>query len=212
MKPRRVLIVGYPGATQVGRHFADAAAALNLDASLCDVRRAWQGGPIRRRIAWYLRGHRPVRLRAFSAEVLERVRAERPDVVLATGLAPIDAATLRAIGREGATCMNFLTDDPWNPAHRAPWFLAGLRHYDQVWSPRQANLHDLRVAGVRRVEYLPFAFNPAVHFPEAATDEAERHGYEADVLLAGGADRDRVAVARELIASGLNVALHGGFW
>jgi len=212
MKVSRLLIVGSPEPTHVGHHLADAARALDVSVAVCDVRRAYEGGAIRRRLWWYLRGRRPVRLRSFAAEVLRRVRTERPDVVLTTGLAPLDVATLRAIGREGVRRVNFLTDDPWNPVHRAPWFLAGLPHYDQVWSPRQANLHDLRVAGVRRVEYLPFACNPSVHYPEAPADEREWHQYDSDVLLAGGADPDRVPYARALIGAGCRVALHGGYW
>jgi hypothetical protein len=211
MKARRVLIVGHPATTQLGRHLLDAATTLELETAFADTADAYSGSGLKRRILWRLAGHRPARLRAFGAAVLARVRHERPDVVIATGIAPLDGETLLAIGREGIRRVNFLTDDPWNRAHRAPWFLAALPHYDHVWSPRHANMHDLRRAGVRRVDYLSFGYNPAVHWIEKAVDD-ERQQYDADVLLAGGADADRVAWVSPLLRAGFAVALHGGYW
>lgn len=212
MTERRLLLVGDPGPAQLGGHLVSAARSLGVTVHLCDMRRAYGGGALRRRLSWWLRGRRPARLREFSAMVLDAVRRQQPDVMLATGLAPLDEPTLSAIGREGVRRVNFLTDDPWNPAHRAPWFLAGLGCYDHVWSPRHANLHDLRRTGVRRVDYLPFGYNPDVHRPQAPATDQERHAYDVDLLLAGGADRDRVAFLAPVLDAGFRVALHGGYW
>lgn len=212
MTAPRVLLVGDPGATQLGGHLIDAATTLGVPLHVCDSRTAYQGNAVKRHMLWRFGGHRPARLAAFSAQVLSDVRRHRPDVLLTTGLAPVDVATLRAIGAEGVRRVNFLTDDPWNRAHRAPWFLAALPHYDHVWSPRQANLSDLQRAGVGQVDYLPFGYNPAVHCWQQADTGAEQHEFDADVLLAGGADPDRVAVVAPLLRAGIQVALYGGYW
>lgn len=211
MKAGRILIVGDPQPTQLGRHLLDAAHALGLEAQVADIGAAYRGSGLRRRLLWRFRGHRPARLRPFGGELLGLVRQFRPDVVLATGLAPIEAAVLEAIGVDGIRRINFLTDDPWNPVHRAPWFLATLPHYDHVWSPRHANLHDLRLSGVRRIDYLPFAYNPQVHWVDVPTAD-DRGAYDVDVLLAGGADADRVAWLAPIIRAGFTVALYGGYW
>jgi hypothetical protein len=52
----------------------------------------------------------------------------------------------------GIKRFNFLTDDPFNRAHYAPWFLKALPDYDVVFSPRRANIQDLLNAGCPRVE------------------------------------------------------------
>jgi spore maturation protein CgeB len=72
-------------------------------------------------------------------------------------------------------------------------------------------MHDLRRAGVRRVDYLPFGYNPGVHWIEPPSVE-EQPQYQADVLLAGGADKDRVAWVTPLMRAGFSVALYGGYW
>lgn len=210
MTVRSVLIVGYPGDVHVGAHFHDAARELGLTVTFCDCRRAYDGNPLVRRLLWWGAGRRPAQFDAFSEHVWTSVRTTKPDIVLATGIAPISDRTLRRIGALGIPRLNFLTDDPWNPAHRAPWFLQALTEYDWVFSPRPGNLDDLRTLGVRHVELLPFAYNPRVHYyvPAGSTDASEH----IDVVVAGGADRDRVKLVAPLIEAGLSVALFGGYW
>lgn len=207
----RVLLVADPAPTQLGAHLLDAAASLGVDIELCDTREAYRGSVIQRKMAWWLAGHRPARLDAFSASVAASARRHRADVVVTTGLAPVTREILDRIHASGVRVLNFLTDDPWNPAHRAPWFLKALAAYDIVFSPRRANLDDLRQAGVRRVEYLRFGYSPTAHRPERpAADLAAT--FEADVMLAGGADPERVRTVAPLLAAGVSVALYGGYW
>jgi hypothetical protein len=206
----RLLIVGNPDPVHVGSHFYRAAVSLGIDSRLSDAREAYRAPAWRQKTDWWMRGHRPARLVEFSARVLQIVRTFAPDVVLTTGLAPLDAPTLATIGELGSARLNFLTDDPWNPAHRAPWFQEALPQYDRVFTPRQANVADLRDAGVPAVSVLPFAYAPDVHFPEAPATTADDS--EVDVMVAGGADRDRVEVVAPLIQAGFTVALYGGYW
>jgi spore maturation protein CgeB len=206
----RLLIVGNPDPVHVGSHLHMAAGSLQIEARLCDTREAYDAPAWRQKTDWWMRGRRPARLPEFSARVLQTVRSFAPDVVLATGLAPLNAATLKTIGELGAARVNFLSDDPWNPAHRAPWFLDALKHYDHIFTPRCANVPDLQQCGTATVSVLPFAFAPDQHFPEPpAADDAS---WQADVMLAGGADRDRVASVVPFIRAGFSVALYGGYW
>lgn len=206
----RLLIVGNPDPVHVGSHFYRAAVSLAMDARLCDARDAYRAPAWRQKTDWWMRGHRPARLVEFSARVLQIVRTFAPDVLLTTGVAPVDAPTLRTIGELGSARLNFLTDDPWNPAHRASWFHEALPQYDRVFTPRQANVRDLEAAGVPAVSVLAFAYAPDVHFPEAPVTTT--HDWDVDVLVAGGADRDRVEVIAPIIRAGFSVALCGGYW
>jgi spore maturation protein CgeB len=131
---------------------------------------------------------------------------------VATGLAPLERHTIDEVGALGAVRLNYLTDDPWNPAHRAGWFLDALAGYDRVFSPRRANLEELRQAGCGEVAYLPFAFNPEQHYPQAPYTQEEQEQLACDVAFVGAADRDRLPFAEALVGAGLHVALYGGFW
>jgi spore maturation protein CgeB len=119
---------------------------------------------------------------------------------------------LEKIGQLNVARLNYLTDDPWNPVHCSRWFLHALGGYDRVFTPRRSNLEALVQRGCRQVEYLPFAYDQALHFPEPPVSPSEPSGLGCDVLFVGGADRDRLPYAEALISAGLNVALYGGYW
>jgi len=206
--PRRILIVGNRGGTNVGECFERAANAVALDAHLMESRHAMDAPSWLRRLNLHLRGHRPTRLHSFSDAVYAHCVDWRPDVLLTTGIAPLRAETLLRIRSLRVTTLNYLTDDPWNPAHYAPWFIQALNKYHFVFSPRRANLDDLKAAGCDKADYLPFAYDPSIHFWEspAAGD------YKTDVLFIGGCDKNRIPYCRALLQAGLRLSLYGDYW
>jgi spore maturation protein CgeB len=207
-----LLLVGNPDPVHIGAHLAHAARGLGIETVMCDITEAYDGPLWQNRINWWLRGRLPTRLQAFSAKVLETCRDVRPKWLLATGIAPVEEAALKEIGKLQVRRLNYLTDDPWNPAHRAPWFLRAVPQYDYVFSPRRATLGDLRRLGSRSACYLPFAYAPESHFPEAPANDGERARFQSDIVFVGGADRDRVPYMAALIQAGFDVALYGGYW
>ena len=161
----RLLIIGNPEEFHVGAHLFRAALDSGIEPHLSDVRHAFEGPMLWRRIHWRIFKNRPLRLNRFSQSVLDDCQAFHPDVILTTGIAPVTQSVLNQVGIEGITRFNFLTDDPWNRAHYAPWFLRALPCYDHVFSPRRSNLADLRAHGCRDVSWLPFAYSPELHAP-----------------------------------------------
>jgi len=208
----KILLAGNPGVVHVGAHLNHAAKTLGFHVKLCDLTAAFSGPLWLTKFNWCLRGHRPSRLREFSRQVVQACREFRPSCMLSTGIAPIEAWALEAIGKLGVQRFNYLTDDPWNPAHRAQWFMKALACYDHVFSPRRASLEDLRLLGCAQVSYVSFAYAPELHFPEPPATAQERAQFDADVVFVGGADRDRVPYIAALIRAEFKVALYGGYW
>jgi hypothetical protein len=206
-----LLIVGNPSLFHIGSHFREAASALSIPAEIHDTRPVFDAPWPVVQFNWRVLGHRPPHLAAFSRAVDSRCQAMHPRWLLATGAAPVTAKTLQRLGDLGVQRLSFLTDDPWNPAQRAAWFLDALPFYDLVFSPRRVNLDDLRRLGCRQVQYLPFAYAPHIHFPEHASPD-ELSQFECDVLFYGGADNDRLPYVKALIKAGLQVHLYGGYW
>ncbi|HEX2676321.1 MAG TPA: DUF3880 domain-containing protein, partial [Polyangiales bacterium] len=192
----RVLIVGQAAPEHVGAAFLSAARSAAIDATLADSTAAWAGGKLRQRLSFRLLGKRPTALGTFSRRVVELCREVRPSVLLSTGVAPVTHDALRAIGKLGVRRINYLTDDPWNPATGARYFWKSLREYDTIYSPRHANMNDLRAHGCGDVRFMPWAYNPELHFPETAQNDAERARYACDVAFVGGGDAGRVELVR----------------
>ncbi len=209
---KRLVIVGMGGPTDVGRHLLVAARAMGIETTSIDFEAAFEGPWWQTKANWWMRGHRPTHLRRFTERVVDACREVEPTWVIATGLAPLADSGLESMGHLGVRRLNYLTDDPWNPTRRSPWFMKALPLYDHVFTPRRANLEDLTRAGCRQVSHLPFAYAPDVHFPDPPGSPEEQARFDADVVFVGGADRDRVPYLSALIEEGFDVALYGGYW
>lgn len=207
-----LLLVGNPGIVHVGAHLSNGAKQLGLRNQLYNVNDAFNAPWWLNKFNWWLREHYPTHLKEFSQRLIEACKECRPRWLVATGLAPIEAQALKEMGVLDVIRINYLTDDPWNPAHRASWFMKALPLYDYLFSPRSANLEDLRKIGGPNVSYLPFAYAPELHFPEPPDAPEEQVQFDADVVFAGGADQDRVPYIAALIKTGFKVALYGGYW
>lgn len=206
-----LLIVGNPSIFHMGSHLLQAAQTLSIPAEIYDTQPAFAAPWLLRQFTWRFLGHRPPRLGAYGSTLLARCRQAPPRWLLATGAAPLQADVLHSLGDLGICRICFLTDDPWNPAQRAAWFLAALPHYDLIFTPRRANLDDLFRLGCRQVQYLPFAYAPHIHYVEQLASD-RRGRFECDVLFYGGADADRLPYISALIEAGLTVHLYGGYW
>ena len=203
----KVALVGMFGGTHLGGSFAGAAERLGVEHIAFDADEAFSGPRLLRTLSWRLAGHRPPRLHSFSERVVASCLENRPDVLIALGTASLTRASVQKLASAGIVCMTFCSDDPFNKTQRADWHLAALPAYGVVFTPRRANITDLRALGCADVRYLPFGYDEALFGPPA-----EENGQDLDVLFVGGADRDRVEFMREFLRSGLKTGLVGGYW
>lgn len=205
------MIVGVMEEKHVGGQLRKAAGKLGVAAECIDTTEAYQGNALIRKIAWYL-GRRPVGLGKFSAKVLAAAKETRPSVILTTGQVPLNASSLKELGGLGIIRLNYSTDDPWNPAHRAGWFLKALGHYDRVFSTRKANLDQFRGPGIQ-AEHLSFGYDPDLYYPDTGCRIPDSgSGEEEKVFLAGGGDGDRYPLVRALQEARIKMSLWGGYW
>jgi spore maturation protein CgeB len=207
----KLLITGGSGGTNIGDALIKAANDLNLNPIFLNSQFAYKAPELIKKINWHLRGKYPSKLNSFSRDVVQTCLNSKPQTLLTTGIAPINFQALQRLGSLGIQRLNFLTDDPWNRSHYAPWFFKSLPLYDVVFSPRRANIDDLRRAGCRNVQYLPFGYEPELFYPEMPSP-LEESEFTSDVVFAGGADRDRVDYIFALIQAGINVNLYGSYW
>ncbi len=201
----KVLLIANFGSVHVGSHLAKGADSLGLPLVKANALEAYEAPWWLRQWCWRVMGKIPPRLSQFQSKVLQQFHQSGAKTVVTTGLSPLTAATIVEMKKSGATVANYSTDDPWNPAHKATWFLKALPSYDLVLSTRRANLDEFRQAGVKRVEWLPFGYAPNMHFPwegEPLNEDC------ADVAFYGNVDADRIPLLEHLVQSGLRLALH----
>lgn len=203
----RILISGNVAGTNIGGSFCRAALAGGHDAKPVLLDLAFQGRRVWRLISWRLLGRRPPSFGHYQNILLDYLRNEQPDILLTTGVSPVSRETLRRFGDAGVRCINFSTDDPWNPVHRGPRFLASIPEYERIATPRRANIADFERAGAKAVEYVPFGYDPVLipAVEEMVSDSPE-------IVFVGGGDTDRVSMLTPLAESGLSFAIYGSGW
>jgi spore maturation protein CgeB len=172
------------------------------------VGRANGGNRLLNAVYWHLVDRRPRYLDRFSAEIVAACRRDETNMIIVSGTGALTKSAVRALRAAGNICVNYSTDDPWNPMQRARWYLRALPEYDFVFTPRRANIEELRRLGCVHVHYLPFGYDDELFAPPQGDNASVSH----DVLFVGGADRDRVSFMTRFMRSGPSVALVGGYW
>jgi spore maturation protein CgeB len=210
---KKLLLIGHSGGTHLASSLFSASQFFSdhLITRLIDILPAYKAPQWYRYISWHLLGKKPASLRSFNNSVIDICNEFQPDYLIATGVSPLQSQTIQIIRRSKVRTVNFITDDPWNSAHYARWFLDALPQYSTVFSPRRAIMQQLYQIGCQDVRYLPFGYDPHLFHPISPTlEECETHS--SDVMFAGGGDRDRVPYISALIKAGIEVGLYGGYW
>jgi spore maturation protein CgeB len=203
------MIVGNDEETHIGHHFKKAARELGLNVVFCDVKEATKGSVWLQRLKWRFFDRQPLYLNRFSRFVVDNCKKKQVQAILATGIAPLNYLALKEIGDLKIKRINYLTDDPFSPSQKANWFLQSLPFYDFLFTPRRANIDDLKTLKEKNIYYLPFGYEPEIHFPEAVSVVESDY---SDVLFYGGADKERIPYIRALIKEGFKISLYGGYW
>lgn len=87
----------------------------------------------------------------------------------------------------------FNTDDPFNLSASGSSnnnILASIPHYDYYFSFSRRLLDPIQKSGAKNVGYLPFGFDPELHYPEKPSP-AEKALYANDIVFIGNWDRER---------------------
>lgn len=213
----RVLLVGIGEFFHVGAFFRNALDALGHERAFVDESAYLQ--PSMRshfhKAAYRLLRRRPLTYWKFNRDILERAKEFRPGIVIITGGRHISPQTLAQLRADtGAMLVNYATDDPFNPLNSSAALLGGIPFYDLYACTKRAIMADVGRAGCPNVCFVPFAYEPSLHFPEQPRSPDERSRFESDVVFIGGADADRSPYFEALVKAmpGVQLRLYGGYW
>jgi glycosyltransferase involved in cell wall biosynthesis len=213
----RTLLIGNMTFYHIGAFFRKALQALGyphvaMDQSVYEH----DGFPsVARKVAFRLMGRRPLGFWRFNRDILAAARGLQPELVLITGSAPVAASTLRELReRMGAVLVNYATDDPFGRVASPPSVEANIPLYDLYVCTKRTIIDDVRAAGCAQVTFLPFGYEPSLHFPEGFGSAEELEKFSSDVVFVGGGDRDRYPYFEGLVRAipELRLGLYGLAW
>ena len=142
----------------------------------------------------------------YQESLLNLVRQEKPDLILVTGILPLQARIFRFICSYGGKIVNYLTDDPWNPIHKRNKFISNLKDYDHIFSTKYGLQGRLKHAGCWSTSWLPFAYDPTLHHPVNAP-------WGKEIVFIGTGARERLPWLEALSElSDTKKTIYGNSW
>jgi hypothetical protein len=205
-------LIGHFAEEHIGSHFETAAGELHIPTQTLDVDLSKSKISLLNKLAWRMGRKAFWKQNSFQNRIKGQLNKSSSNILLVTGSSPVLKSTLQNLTSQGIKSVNFLTDDPWSLSHRSSRFLKALPNYDILATPRKSNLEELSLLSKKQVLYLPFGYNPALHFEEASITADEQSRLGCDVLFFGGADADRLPFIKAIIRAGFTIKLYGGYW
>lgn len=101
--------------------------------------------------------------------------------------------------------VNFNPDSPWDASNRSPQILESIPIYDIHFTWNKGLLEPFQSLGAKKVEYLPFAYDPELHRPIEIVAEPE---FDAIFIGTYSPERDRLLGN----VKDLNVRIAGNGW
>jgi len=137
---------------------------------------------------------------------VREVEEVKPDLVVVTGILPLTSKVFLAVKKHNGLMVNYLTDDPWNPIHKRKSFLTNLPNYDHIFSTKRSLQKRLKQAGVPSTSWLPFAYDPELHYPVPAK-------LGPDVVFIGTGAQERLPWLSEVAKiPGVQRRIYGNSW
>jgi spore maturation protein CgeB len=213
----RILLVGSGEFFHVGAFLARALCSLGYQYAFVDESfflKATETS-LFHKVAFRLLRRRPLSYWSFNRSLIDTACDFRPDVMLVTKGSYISPRTLATIKQRTSTVLiNYATDDPFNASVSTPDLVAAIPHYDVYACTKRAIMADVRSSGCSHAVYVPFAYEPELHFPEMPRCQTELETFACDLAFAGGMDGDRIDMLGPLRTSipELRLNLYGGYW
>ena len=149
------------------------------------------------------------RAESCNRRLLEQARRFEPDITLVLKGSELDSETLSEVRRQTTIALvNWYPDDPFE-THSEPdrdeGFLRTVSEYDIVFIWSRQLFSELEREGASRVEFLPFARDPSLHYPADAVDK-----FDCDVIFVGGWGVARESQLKEL--TDMDLQIYGDAW
>ncbi len=115
----------------------------------------------------------PLIVNEFGREIARLARELKPDLVFVFKGSMVKSDIIQACKSTGALAVNFYPDLDfgWYYAQIGNDFASCMKAYDVLFTPKSYQVERLKNIGARRVEYLPYAYDPWCHYPVTLSTE-----------------------------------------
>lgn len=151
----------------------------------------------------------------YSRVLIKRVTEFEPQLVFIFKGALVRRSVLDHAHQKQALVFNFYPDVKFDEHYRAfgHEYAGCVPAYDCIFSPKAYHAELYQRSGAKRVEFMPYAYDPWCHFPVELSD-AERSSFASDVAFIGTWGNTRAEFLEELVRNSFphHLAIWGNQW
>lgn len=208
-----VLLIGTGKFFHVGAFFRRSFAELGHDCIFVDEQNYFRLNSFKEKVLYRLLGKRSANYNRFNRAVLSAC-ASKPEIILIIKGAWLSPKTIQKIrAAYTPTLINYATDDPFNLRVSTTNIIQSIPLYDFYLTTKQRTIPDIIRAGGKNVSFVPFGYEPSLHFPETPSTADEVSRFSCEVSFIGAADPDRVSLFSKMLSgSQAKLFLYGGYW
>jgi len=209
----RFLLIGNGEFFHVGAFFKRSLAGLGYECTLINEQDYFRFGSLRERILFRLLGKRSANYIRFNRDVLSAC-ASKPEVILVIKGGWLLLKTVQEIkALYKPVLINYATDDPFNRNVSTSDIVHSIPFYDFYITTKQRTISDISTAGGKNVVFIPFGYEPLLHFPEKPSSADEISRFSSEVCFIGAADKDRISLFSKMLSEKpVQLHLYGGYW
>ncbi len=175
-----------------GWSYARALRDLGCEVEIFDYRSSWFSLGVSLPVASAV--SRRINRRMMNKAFVRAAAETRPDLVFVLKGETLTASALRAVRKNGRPILvQWYPDGPFNTADRNATreSVASIPLFDIYYIYARSLVGPLREAGARRVEYLPFCFDPHMLKRPETISEDDIRKYSTQVVFAGTWEPER---------------------
>jgi len=209
----RILIVGEDWHGSMATSCKEALVTLGHEATIFDFRHEIESLAKFASIAIVRKLERSRLKKLVNGKLLDASRssfAGKPDVLFVFKGELITPETLERIRKATkAILCNWNPDNPFNKANSTKDLIRSIPVYDIHFTWGKFLIPELKRAGAKWVEYLPFGYDARLHYPVNVSDQ-ERQFYGSDVVFIGTWEKEREEMLKHI--TDFDLGIWGNSW
>lgn len=151
----------------------------------------------------------------FGKHITRQARDFSPDLAFVFKGVMVKPAVIRALNDAGIVTFNFYPDGEFDRWYRmfGNDFATCIPEYRCCFTPKSFHMDRYRKAGARRLDFMPYAYDPWCHFPVALAGEEARL-FSSDVAFIGTWGPEMEACLSDLVRGDFpwRLSIWGRYW
>lgn len=201
----KILLVTEDWYGSLGHSFKNVLQKTGYEVKVFDYRKVFSENHIFRNYKYIRRLTSRFAVNKMNELLYKEASSYKPDLLLILKGELVYPEVLHKIKKELNTLLfNFNGDNPFNPVNSTKWLIESIPIYDCHFTWGKFLISELKEAGAKRVEYLPFGYDPELHYP-VEVSEKEKEKYGSDIVFVGTWEREREQWLENLVDYDLGV-------